>query len=341
MDSVLGFRGFGHPRTTPPYEISNDPTTQKMISGARAEMEGQRLRTEAEMKTPEGLKKAAEAKLAERQRKERDWFSRVIYDHGNGWKPIWGSAEDEELRIYTSVNGGAHRFWGVKPIGMNIYDFWRKYDPDVERYVDRQQETPANPDAPVGPLIGEPSRSITPKKAAAKPRKQRKIPEINSTNRVRRSRTKSQEVKSTRKSLAFKVDAGNLQLEDQEREVPPTPRVGSRTTRIKIASTASSSQQKQAAENEGLVNKKNPRGRPATRAKEASKDGTLPPKHPRGRPPVKGKPTERPPKQKKTPAVKGNVRVTKSPQKAPPPLLPSTHKMRTRRAGPAELLQLP
>ena len=39
---------------------------------------------------------------------------------------------------------------------MGIDDFWDKYDPEVRRYEDRQQETPVNPDAPTGPLIGEP-----------------------------------------------------------------------------------------------------------------------------------------------------------------------------------------
>lgn len=105
--------------------------------------------------------------------KERNWASRVILDRENGWKPIWGSAKDEELRIYTLLDTFEHRFWGIKPIGMTIHEFWHKYDPEVKRYYDRQQETPVNPDAPVGELIGEPPKSLTTEETAAKPVKRR------------------------------------------------------------------------------------------------------------------------------------------------------------------------
>lgn len=106
--------------------------------------------------------------------KERNWAFRVILDRKNGWKPIWpDSAKDEELRIYTLLDTFEHRFWGIKPIGMTMDEFWHKYDPEVKRYHDRQQETPVNPDAPVGELIGEPPKSLTTEETAAKPVKRR------------------------------------------------------------------------------------------------------------------------------------------------------------------------
>ncbi|CAF9940984.1 hypothetical protein IMSHALPRED_002239 [Imshaugia aleurites] len=332
---VSKFRGFGQPRERPHNETSVDPTLQRMISDINADTEAKRLRIEAEVHTPEGRKKAAEEKLAERKMKERNWISRVIHDRGNGWKPIWGTAEDEELRIYTLVDGGEHRFWGIKPIGMGIDDFWEKYDPEVRRYEDRQQETPVNPDAPAGPLIGEPLRSLAPEKAAARPRKRQKTPEISSTHRVQKS------TKKTRKSPAHKADAGHPRPEDQMQEAPTAPHASGMTTPKKIADPAPNAQQ-QPSEDGGSAPSTLPQGRPAPKAKAATKEDTLASKRSRGRPPARRKPTERPPNQKRTLAVKGNARITKPTKKEwlrPSP--PSVHKMRTRREGPAEPLQLP
>lgn len=332
-DSDL-FGRFGYPRERPQNMVPWNPEMARSMAATNAHIEAQRLKMEAEMNTPEGRKKAAETKLAEKKRKEKDWFSRVIIDRGNGWKPIWGTAEDRELRIYTLVNGGKHRFWGIKPIGMGIFEFWDKYDPEVTRYEDRQQETPVDPDAPTGPLIGEPSRSLlSPTKAAAKPRKRQKTPEINHTHRVRKSNKDSPKVnKNTRKSIADKFDAEHSRSEDQARE---TTGISGRSTRNKKAITASGAPQAPMKDGDSVPSKR-PRGRPPTKEKLSKK----PPKQ-KKTPAVKEKLAEESPKQKKTPAVKGNARVTKSSQPKRRPAAPSTHKMRTRGEGPAELLRLP
>lgn len=339
------FGRFGYPSERPETWVPMTPEMEKIMLATNAHIEAERAKAEAAMNTLQGRKKAAEAKLAEKKRKESNWLSRVIYDRGDGWKPIWGTAKDEELRIYTIVDSGEHRFWGIKPIGMGIDDFWEKYDPEVKRYEDRQQETPVNPDAPVGNLIGEPSRSLLPyKKAVVKPRKQQKPSEINSTHRVRKS-TESQKVnKNTRRSLVDKVDAGQPGLGGLVREVAvtATAHASGRTTRKSTAGTSSSAQQEKATKEGVSAPSKLPRGRPAAKAGVAAKDDTSShPKRPRGRPAAKGRPIETPPKQKKTPAAKGNARVTKSSQTERRPSAPSTHRMRTRREGPAELLQLP
>ena len=339
---VSQFRGFGHPRESAPYEVSVDPTMQRMLAEVSAGMEAEKVRKEAEMDTPEGRKKAAEAELAEKERKKSNWATRVVMDRKNGWKPIWGTVEDEELRIYTLLDTGEHRFWGTKPTGMGIYEFWDRYDPEVRRYEDRQQETPVNPDAPAGPLIGEPQRTPRPpdkaatepkrrpgtsmvapppptepvqrKKVTTKPGRPQKTPDLNPTHRVRKSTTESTtespEVnRKTRKSLTDKLVAGHRGVEDQTQEVSGTARARGRPTRNKAAVTASSARQETTSE------AKRPRGRPATKEKRA------------------GKP---PSQEEKSPAVKGNARVTKAPR----PPAPSTHTMRTRRAGPAEPLRL-
>lgn len=140
--------------------MSPEEARLEKSTGHYKQWEAHRIQMEAEMEP-------------DVREKENNWASRVILDRGNGWKPIWGSAKDEELRIYTLLKTFEHRFWGIKPIGMTIHEFWHKYDPEVKRYHDRQQETPVNPDAPVGVLIGEPPKSLTTKETAAKPVKRR------------------------------------------------------------------------------------------------------------------------------------------------------------------------
>lgn len=341
--NVGQFRGFGHPRESPPYEVSVDPTMQRMLLELNAGREAKRLATQAEMNTPEGRKKAAEAKLAEKKRKESHWLSRVIFDHGDGWKPIWGNAKNEELKIYTVLDSGEHRFWGIKPIGMSVDDFWEKYDPEVKRYEDRQQETPVNPDSPTGPLIGEPPRSLPPpSKAAAKTRKSRKSPEIDPTHRVRKSTTESSKVGPS-KAEPTKVERSKVNKKIRkslpQQKAPTTAHSTSRPTRNKTAVPIADSQQDPATEQGTSTPSSRPRGRPAaTKQKPDANDrDALPSKRPRGRPPTKARLAEKNPKHKKTTAVKGNARVTKSAR----PSAPSVHNMRTRRKGPAEILQLP
>lgn len=338
VDSGPGvFRGFGHPREQAQNTVPMNPEMKKGMAAVNAHIEAQRATAEAKLKTPEGRKKAAEAELAEKKRKEMDWFSRVIIDRGDGWKPIWGTAEDQELRIYTLAKGGEHRFWGIKPIGMGIYDFWDKYDPEIKRWEDRQQETPMNPDSPTGTLIGEPSRSLSSSKtAAAKPRKRQETLEINHTHRVRKSNKVSPKVnQNTRKSIADTLDARHLRLEDQVPEMTGTAPASGRSAQNKKAATASSAQQAATKDGDSVPSKRL-RGRPPIKQKLAK----MSPKQKKA-PVVKEKLAEKSLKQKKTPAVKGNARVTKSSQTKRRPSAPSTHKMRTRGKGPAELLQLP
>ena len=337
------FGGSDYAREQSQNTVPCSPEMARSLEAMNAHIEAQRLQMEAEMDTPEGRKKAAEMKLAEIERKKSNWFSRVIHDRGNGWKPIWGTAEDQELRIYTLIDSGEHRFWGVKPIGMTIHDFWENYDPEVKRYEDRQQETPVNPDAPAGPLIGEPPRRSIPKRATAKPVKRSKTPELKSNKGVRKPKTPPRKPQqNTRKSLARMSDAGHPELERQSREVPTKPHIVGRSTRTKIADTASSSQQKEAKKDESSVNFQQPRGNPNTKTKAVGKGDTVPSKRPRGRPPMERRSTERPPKQSKTPATKENAGVQKVRRaERLRPLAPSTHKMRTRAKGPAEPLRLP
>ena len=331
------FRGFGRPRETPHYEVSVDPTMQRMAIVLNAEMEARRLGTEAEMNTPENREKAAkmvEAKLAE---KRRAWGRRVGATPLDGFKGIYDSAEDRELRVYTRTYDLKHKFWGIKPVGMTIWDFWDVHDPEVKRYHDANQETPASPEASLAPLPQTDSSQRI--KASGKPKRRQESSKSTPTNGVRKSTKPSPKVnKNTRKSLADKLDS---ELTDQRQETPKAAPVSGRTTRKRIADPTSNAQQRP-LEDMGSAPSTLPRGRPSVKAKAAAKEDSLLPKRSRGRPPVKREPTERPPNQRKTPAVKGDARITKPTKKErPPPSPPSVHKMRTRRQGPAELLQLP
>lgn len=216
-----------------------------------------------------------------------------------------------------------------------------------------------NPDAqvPEPDIAQEP-----PPTRAAKPRRRPKTPEVKSTHRVRKSKAPSPEVnrKSTRKPLAGKAPAEHSRPEDQllqEQNVPPATDSPSqdktsippphpkhkRTTKTKdpapLKSTQSRPSRKATAApapdpaTSSPQPPKRPRGRPA-KAQPATKDkAPSSPKRSRGRPPGKGK----------SAAVQGNARVTKasSQQKGGRALAPSTHVMRTRGKGTAELVELP
>lgn len=346
---------------SPSNLIPEYPEVQRLMDAMDAEREMETRRKEIEMDTPENHQKAAEAKMAERERKRIDFhFGRAMSKHvREGWKQIGGDLKDEEIRVYTT-DYKQRRFWGIKPAGMVMYEFWEQNDPEISRYDDNIAITWANPlipppitasneDMPViwagpglNPDVTAPElptpEAPPPTKAAAKSKKRQRTPDVNPTHRVRKSATESPKVKkNTRKSLADKVSAGDSRLEDQVREVPMAAPANGRPTRNKAAVIATDAEQKSATEDGGSVPTKRPRGRPATKTKPVANDS----KRPRGRPPAKGKQVEKQSKQKKAPTVKGNARVTKSQKAKPRPSAPSTHKMRTRREGPAELLRLP
>ena len=339
--------------------VPMDPETQRLEDKLDAERDIKRAREEAEMNTPENRQKAFEAEMAERKRKKIDFHGMRAIPRclEEGWRHIRGDFTDEEIRVYT-VDNERRRFWGIKPAGMGMYDFWEENDPEVGRYDDKIATTWASPLVPPPvtsvneniPVIWagqglnpdvtprEPSIATAPPriKAVTKSRKRQKTSEVDSAHRVRKSTVKSSKLeKNTQKSLAHKINAGSSGLDDHMREVPTTAHANDRSTLNKTDIKNSDAQQKSATGDEGSAFTKRRRGRPATKTKSVADDS----KRPRGRPPAKGRLPKKSPKQKKTPAVKGNVRVTKPSQTERRPA-PSTHKMRTRGKGPAEVLQL-
>ena len=315
------FGNLGHPPKSPKNTTPWSPEMAKSMAPMIAHIDAQKLKEEAERNTPEGRKKAAEAAEAEILRKRNRWATRAWALPLDGFKGIPDSAEDRELEIYTRTYDLEHKFWGIKPAGMNIWDFWDIYDPEVTRYHYANQETPATPEPATAtpPLNLQPQRN----KSKAKTRRRQRLSNTNSTHRVKKS-TVPKVNKDTRKSLADKIDAENSGLEDQMRVVNGEVRARGRPIRKKTAVAVLPTEEERV------------KPKPSVRH-------DVPPqtKRPRGRPSINAKMAERRSNQKTTPLVQGKARITKAARKDPRPLAPSTHAMRTRRAGPAESIQLP
>ena len=315
------FGNLGHPPKSPENATSCSPELRKELDTLIAIRDAERLEEEAEKNTPEGRRKAAKEAEAEIVRKRHGWESRAWALPLDGFKGIPDSAEDQELEIYTRTYDLEHQYWGTKPVGMSIWDFWEIYDPEVTRYDHANQETPAIPEpATATPPI---NARVQRNKSKAKSRRRQNQSNTNSTHRVTKT-TIPKVNKDTRKSLADKIDAGNSGLEDQMRVVKGGVRARGRPTRNKTAVAISPAEEK-TVKSKAIVRHNVP---PQT-------------KRPRGRPPANAKPTDRRSNQTNTPVVQGKARITKSSRKEQRPPAPSTHKMRTRRAGPAEPLQLP
>ena len=325
-----------------------------------------------EIDTPKHCKNDVEAEMAERQRKKMDFhFFRAIPRFvEEGWKHLQEEMVDEEIRVYT-IDSERRRFWGIKPAGIGMSDFWEQNDPDVGRYYDTIAVTWAdplirpsyNPMGGVMPVVwagrgtnpdsipsNPPAAKAPPPIKAKKSKRGQKSPDVNPTHRVRKTPKLSTnpKKKTPQKSLADKLDAGHSRSKDQipdGQEVDPASERTSRSKRTLIPPDAPPAP---ATSNKDPTPSKRPRRHPASEANPVPKSDTPPvPKRPRGRP-AKPKPATsnkdaslpkrprgRPPGKAKGAAVKGHAGVTK------PPPAPSNHKMSTRGKGAAKFMQLP
>lgn len=359
--------------------VPRDPGTQMLVDAMDAEEEIQRARKERELDTPENRQKAAEAELAERERKKIDFhFKRAIPRFlWKGWKHLRQELTDEEVRVYTT-DYKQRRFWGIKPAGIGMFEFWEINDPKITRYDDNVAVTWEDPLIPPpitafdenNPVIWA-GRGVDPDLTPPKPlvpeappptkattsRRRLKTPEINPAHRVRKSKTSSPKIskKGSRKALADERAAENSRLEGhvlEERSVPPATDGPSQDN---AAIPPTNPSHKPTTKTKDPAPLKPTQSRPSRKATAAPADPSpQPPKRPRGRPakpklPPKDKATSspkrprgRPPGKGKSTAVQGNARVTKasSQQKGRRALAPSTHVMRTRGKGTAGLLQL-
>ena len=340
----------------------------------------ERARKEARVNTPQNHQKPTEAEEFERARKRLNFHALRALPRfmEEGWKHLDSGSEDEELRVYTT-DFTSRTFWGIKPVGMDMMEFWEQNDPEIRRCEDNIAVTWADPLVPP-PLTASdeqypvlwagrgvnpdlipaepPIAEAPPPTKAAKPRRQKKTPEVNPTHRVRKSKAPSPKTRKegTRKSLANQTDAGHSGPEDQIPEEQSSAPATDEPSQSEPAATTPAPQQRGPATGAaGPAALKRTRGRPANKATPATKpnDASTPSKRTRGRPAkaqpaAKGKdasvpkrPRGRPPGKGKATAVQGNARITKAPQKERRALAPSTHGMRTRGKGTAELLQLP
>ena len=332
--------------------VPTDPETQRLMDVINAEKEIERSRKEREMDTPENRQKAAEAEAAERNRKRIDFhFKRAIPRClEEGWKHVRQELTNEEIRVYTT-DWKRRRFWGIKPAGVGMLEFWEVNDPEITRFYDNVAVTwedplvpppvtafdenmpviwagrGVNPDlTPPEPLVPE----APPATKVAKTRRRQKTPEPNSTQRVRKSKAPSRKTnkKGARKSLADETDAGPSRLEDQIPEAPSaTPATNGPSQNENILPPPTLQYEPAPKDQDQRPTHSNrPRRHPAHTADPTSATSAPPPpKRTRGRPPkahpatktqdasTPQRPRGRPPgKGKSTPAVQGNARVTKS-----------------------------
>lgn len=297
---------------------------------------------------------AAQKKLGEEQR--------IAAEARGGPEP---GASFDDIRVYTKRKNGGYKYWGVRAEDETLEEFWAKQDPGNTRSHDDDPEVEDRHESASLPRSPSPHM-----KAPAKRGRPRGTPVLNANNRVKKSTKTSTPVnKTTRRSLASKLDAGNQVVAKQVQENREGPTSSQNKSQSLATGKASKTQTKTARETNNLKawalsssTKKIVRGAAPRPGPEPAMSASKPAKKAqstkapvpsssserprRGRPvketPTKGKPGRgRPPKgtpakdsaeKQKTSAVKGNARITKSKQTRRPSE-PSTHKMRTRARG--------
>ena len=345
--------------------ISKDSEIQKLVGTIdRQSVVG--------LNAPKDRGKGVETDMAERHRRKMDFhaFRAIPRFVEEGWKHLQEEFADEEIRVYT-IDNERRRFWGIKPAGIGMSDFWEQNDPEVERYHDIIAVTWAdplirpsyNPMGGVMPVVwagrginpdllpsNPPSAKASPPSKAKNSKRGQKSPDVNATHKVRKTPKpppKSKK-KTPQKFLADKLDAGHSRSKDQMPDEQEEAPASQRTSRSKRTLITPNAPPESATSNKNPTPSKHPRRHAASEANPIPKNDIPPvPKRPRGRP-AKPKPASsnkdaslpkrprgRPPGKAKGSAVKGNAGVTK------PPPAPSNHKMRTRGKGAAKLMQLP
>ena len=235
---------------------------------------------------------------AEAAEKERRWMDFHIHRAipralSEGWEHLRHDYTDVEIRVYTT-NYKRRRFWGIKPAGIGMFDFWEQVDPDVERYDDNVAITWANPLVP--PPITEYNKDISTIWAGQGRNPDSPPPEIftaeafpptKATKSRRRQKTTKSSPKTkkkiTQKSLLDNKDTGSSMLQDQLSEVE-TASANAGPSRENPAVIPSKVQQPSAPQDEGRASSKRKRDHPASEVDSALVDHTLPPpKRPRNR----------------------------------------------------------
>ena len=359
--------------------VPRDPQGQEMMDRIKAQEQAEAARREIELDTPEHRQRVAAAEVAKREQKRINFdFGRTMPDVlEQGWQHLMGDCADEEIRVYTTGNEVRRRFWGIKPAGMSIDEFWEQNDPEVSRWEDNIAVTWENPLIPPpiteddvnNPVVwagrGVNPGSLLPQLPVAeppqsskfiKPNRRQSTPPVNPDHRVTKSKppTPKKKKKNAQNALAEKIDAGISRLESQRLGQEEASQANQRPSRNRRAATVTDTQLEPAATAEGSVPTKRPRGRPPGKTYLAPKNDTISePKRPRGRPakrrlaadaegpPPSKRPRGRPPLKERPPCDQGNARNQKASQKPERTAAASNHKMRTRGKGIAELLQLP
>lgn len=269
-----------------------------------------------------------------------------------------------DIRVYTRLKDGQYKYWGVKDDGMTIEDFWSRTDPENTREDDNHQNVlidlvPAHTE----PLSNSQSPRVT---AAPRPRRTQKTPEVNPKHRAKKSATVTPPVnKSTRKSLATKLDAKHPGLDEQVRDITESVPKGRRSAAHPAVVERSDRQINEPLKRSdvikkipveppreqvgrgrrrkvqpGVVNSVRPKAADQRNSQPADPASASPPKRTRGRP-AKENPSMKSSGKQRRPATENKAKITKPKKEKQHSSAPSSHKMRTRARGPAQHPQLP
>ncbi len=273
-------------------------------------------------------------------------------------------ATDEDIRIYTKLEDGEYKYWGVKDLDMTMEEFWARNDPDNTR------ERIADQNSGPLPATAKPTSSKSPSpqpRTASRSKRCQETPEGNPKHRVAKPTIVTPaSKKSKRKSLASKVEGRDPEIDEQiqdiassstkERTVAMYPSGAERADQAERSqsisginsSTSTPSTRKTAAR--GRPRKIQPGVVDSASSKAADRPTSMredPPKRKRGRPAKEKYPTKSQDlhrsygsnEKQKRPQAESKARVTKPKLKTDRPIAPSFHKMRTRARGPAENFQ--
>ena len=281
-------------------------------------------------------------------------------------------ATDEDIRIYTQLDNGEYRYWGVQDLDETMQEFWARNDPDNTR------ERIAYQDSGPLPTIAKltPSKSPPPRpRTASNSKRRQETPEGPRHRFAKPAMVTPTSKKSIRKSLASEIEDRDSTIDEQIQDISnrsnkePTvvtnvlgiswldqaemsqtiSGVNSSTSNSLTMKAASTSSTRKAAARgrprkirSGVVDSAS--SNPANWPMSTRED---PPKRKRGRPakekyPIKSQDLPRSHgsnEKQKRPKAESKAKVTKPKPRNGRPIAPSFHKMRTRARGSAENLQ--
>ena len=281
----------------------------------------------------------------------------------NAYKGPEPDATVDDIRIYTKLENGEYKYWGVQDFDETMEQFWARIDPDNTReQIANQDYVPLPTLTKLTPSKNPPPRTCT----ASSSKGRQEIPEDPEYGVTKPAMVTPASKKSIRKSLAGEIEDRDSIIDKQIRDTSNSstkePTVVTNVLGIRWLDQAEMSQNISDVNSSTSIpstTKSVGRGRPrkiqsgivdlasSNPANWPMSTREDPPKRKRGRPakekyPIKSQDLPRSygsNEKQKGPKAENKAKVTKPKPKNERPIAPSIHKMRTRARGPAENLQ--